>query len=35
MSWAGRIWNALRPGRVAREIDRELEFHLAKKIEEL
>jgi len=35
MSWAGRIRNALRPGRVSREIDRELAFHLTEKIEEL
>ena len=35
MSWAGRIRNALRPGRVGREIDRELAFHLTEKIEEL
>src|SRR5215472_7961499 len=35
MSWAGRIRNALRPERVGREIDRELAFHLAEKIEEL
>ena len=35
MSWAGRIRNALRPGRVSREIDRELAFHLTERIEEL
>src|SRR5436305_1475192 len=35
MSWARRIGNALRPGRVSREIDRELAFHLTEKIEEL
>ncbi|HKA01153.1 MAG TPA: ABC transporter permease, partial [Candidatus Solibacter sp.] len=35
MSWADRIRNALRPGRVAREIDRELAFHLTERIEEL
>jgi hypothetical protein len=35
ISWAGRICNALRQGRVSREIDRELAFHLSEKIEEL
>jgi len=35
MSWARRIGNALRPGRVSREIDRELAFLLTEKIEEL
>jgi putative ABC transport system permease protein len=35
MSWSARIWNALRPGRIRREIEKELEFHLTEKIEEL
>jgi putative ABC transport system permease protein len=35
MSWAGRIRNALRPGRVDREINKELAFHLTERIEEL
>jgi putative ABC transport system permease protein len=35
MSWAGRIRNALRPERVGREIDRELQFHFTEKIEQL
>src|SRR4029453_10024919 len=35
MSGAGRMWNAVRPGRVGREIDRELAFHLTERIEEL
>ena len=35
MSWVGRIRDALRPGRVSREIDRELAFHLTERIEEL
>src|SRR5262249_54476489 len=35
VSWAGRIRNALRPGRVGREIDRELAFHLTEKIDDL
>ena len=35
MSWAGRLWNALRPARAGREIDKELAFHLTEKIEEL
>jgi putative ABC transport system permease protein len=35
VSWTSRIRNALRPDRVSREIDRELAFHRAEKIEEL
>src|SRR5689334_15828534 len=35
MSWVGRVRNALRPGRVGREIDRELAFHLREKLDEL
>ena len=35
MSWAGRIRNALQPGRVDREIEKELAFHLTEKIEGL
>lgn len=35
MSWAGRIWNALRPGRVEETINKELAFHLTERIEEL
>lgn len=30
-----RGWNALRPGRVRREIDRELRFHVTERIDEL
>lgn len=30
-----RWWNALRPGRLEREIDRELRFHVAERIDEL
>src|SRR5262245_6340707 len=35
MSLAGRILNALRPGRLHREIEKELAFHLTERIEEL
>src|SRR5204863_9013852 len=35
VSWAGRIRNALRPGRAGREIEKELACHLTEKIEEL
>ena len=30
-----RWWNALRPGRLQREIERELRFHVAERIDEL
>src|ERR1051326_2299497 len=35
MTWGGRIWKALRPGRADREIDKELAFHLTEKTEAL
>jgi predicted permease len=35
MSWLRRLVNTLRPGRVEREIDREMAFHLAERIDDL
>src|SRR5579871_126740 len=35
MAWLRRMWNALRPSRVDRELHRELAFHLAERVEEL
>src|SRR5262245_23451938 len=35
MSWRKRLVNAMRPGRVEREIRRELEFHVAERADEL
>lgn len=35
MSWTSRIRNVLRPARNDREIEKELEFHLTEKIDEL
>jgi putative ABC transport system permease protein len=35
MSWFGRLWNTIRPGRIEREIDREIAFHLAERIDDL
>jgi putative ABC transport system permease protein len=35
VSWTSRIRNALRPGRLGREIEKELAFHLTEKIDEL
>jgi putative ABC transport system permease protein len=35
VSGFGRLWNVLRPSRLERDLDRELSFHLAEKIEEL
>jgi hypothetical protein len=35
MFWLHRWWNALRPGRVNRDIDRELAFHVAERAREL
>jgi putative ABC transport system permease protein len=35
MSWFRRLWTTLRPGRVQREIDRELSFHLAERADQL
>src|SRR5215471_17302282 len=30
-----RVWNALRPGRLDRDLERELRFHLAERADEL
>jgi predicted permease len=35
MAWQHRIWNVLRPGRLQRDLDRELSFHIAERAEEL
>ncbi len=35
MAWYRRFWNVLRPGRLQRDLDRELSFHLTERIEEL
>ena len=35
MSWHRRIWNVLRPARVQTELERELQFHVRERAEEL
>jgi putative ABC transport system permease protein len=35
MTWLRRLWNAIRPGMLERDIDRELAFHLAERADEL
>jgi putative ABC transport system permease protein len=35
MAWLHRVWNALRPGRVERDIARELSFHVAEREDQL
>ena len=35
MSWIRRLWNTVRPGRVERDIARELSFHLAERQDQL
>jgi putative ABC transport system permease protein len=35
MSWLRRLWNTIRPGRIERDIDREMAFHLAERIDDL
>ena len=35
MTWMRRLWNAVRPGSVERDIDRELAFHVAERADEL
>lgn len=35
MAWHQRLWNALRPGRLQRDLDRELSFHIAEQMDEL
>ena len=34
-NWLGRLWNVVRPGRLHRDLDRELHFHLVERIDEL
>lgn len=34
-SWLRRLWNAVSPGRVEREIEREVSFHIAERADEL
>jgi putative ABC transport system permease protein len=33
--WLGRLWNAIRPGRLDRDLERELRFHVNERIDEL
>lgn len=35
MPWLRRLWNTLRPARIERDIDREMAFHLAERIDDL
>jgi putative ABC transport system permease protein len=35
MAWYHQIWNVLRPGRVQRDVEKELAFHVAERAEEL
>ncbi len=35
MAWYNRLLNLLRSGRLARDIDREMEFHIAERVDEL
>lgn len=35
MAWYRRFWNVLRPGRMRRDLERELSFHVAERAEEL
>ena len=35
MSWYQRLSNVLRPGRMQRDLERELSFHIAERAEEL
>ncbi len=35
MSRLRRLWNTVRPGRIEREIEREMAFHLAERIDDL
>ena len=34
-NWLGRLWNAIRPGRLDRDLERELLFHVNERIDEL
>ena len=33
--WLGRLWNVFRPGRLHRDLERELRFHVNERIDEL
>jgi putative ABC transport system permease protein len=35
MGWYRRFWNTVRPGRTARDLERELAFHVAERVDEL
>src|SRR3954454_1239218 len=35
MAWHQRVWNVLRPGRMNRDLERELAFHIAERAAEL
>ncbi len=35
MAWHDRLWNAARPERLSRELDREMDFHLSERVDEL
>ncbi|HEX5109827.1 MAG TPA: ADOP family duplicated permease [Vicinamibacterales bacterium] len=35
MTWLRRLWNAVRPRRLERDIERELQFHVAERADEL
>src|ERR1035438_8115684 len=35
MNWFKRFWNVMRPGRVQRDLERELAFHVTERAEEL
>ena len=35
MAWYHRFWNVVRPGRMQRDLDRELSFHVAERAAEL
>jgi hypothetical protein len=35
MAWMERFWNVVRPGRVQRDLERELEFHVTERAEAL
>src|SRR5258708_7550525 len=35
MAWYQRFWNVLRPGRLQRDLERELSFHMTERAEEL
>jgi putative ABC transport system permease protein len=35
MAWYGRFWNVLRPGRIQKDLERELSFHVRERAEEL